>query len=176
MKVEVYLNERVFRRFTMFDLLKRRKQWRSPVLFTGILTVCACVCFAFHSKDGAVLLGIVLLAVGVGMSLIYALNFLLSLNRKIADLHLKTPQYVYTLLLTSEPEGIHADNAAEHAVYSWKQVYHAYRDTDATYLYMTPNRAFLLPHDCVKEGADALWKLLRENLTSDQCTSVYTDS
>lgn len=173
MKIEVSLSEPVFRRFTMFDLLRRRKLWRSPVLFTGILTFCACICFAFHRRDGAVLLGIVLLTVGVGVSLIYALNFLLSLNRQIADLHLKTPRYVYTLCLTSEPEGIHVDNATEHAVYTWHQVYHAYRDAGATYLYMTQSRAFLLPHDCVPDGADALWRLLQENLTPDQCTLMH---
>lgn len=170
MNIEVYMNEAVFRRFTMFDILQRRKQWRSPVLFTGILSFCACICFAFHRKDGAVMLGIVLLAVGVGLSLIYALNFLLSLNKRILDLHLKTPQLVYTLCLTSEPNGIGVDNGREHACYSWAQIYHAYRDANATYLYITPNRAFLLPHDCIPEGSDALWQLLQQNLTSNQCT------
>ena len=45
MTIEVTLTEEIFRRFTMFDLLKRRKMWRSPVIFASILGAAAIVCF-----------------------------------------------------------------------------------------------------------------------------------
>lgn len=43
MRIEVKLAEETFRRFTMFDLLKRRKVWRSPVIIASILGMCAVI-------------------------------------------------------------------------------------------------------------------------------------
>lgn len=172
MKIEAYLDEKTFRRFTMFDILKRRKYWKSPVTFASILSVSAIICFIMHRVDGAVLLGTVLLVVGLGMPLIHFLNFFFSLRKLVAQQALKTPRLVYTLTLTEKSKGIEIDNGKEHAVYEWKQVFHAYRDTDATYLYLTPERAFLLPHDYIMEGDDGLWKLIDKKVSKDRRTDI----
>ena len=63
--IEVELSGREFRRFTIFDLLRRRKQWHGPVLFALILGLSAALCFTKSGTRGAVLLGNVLLAVGL---------------------------------------------------------------------------------------------------------------
>lgn len=172
MRIEAYLDEKLFRRFTMFDILKRRKYWRSPVTFASILSVCAIICFIMNHVDGAVLLGSVLLVVGLGMPLVYFTTFFFSLREEVKKQELKTPRLVYTLTLTDKARGIEIDNGKEHAVYEWKQVFHAYRNTDATYLFLSPMQAFLLPHDYIAEGDDGLWELIEKKVPADRRTDI----
>lgn len=167
MIIPVELSAEVFRRFTIFDILRRRKVWRSPVIFATILGISAVVCFLMHHVDGAVFLGSVLLAVGLGMPVIWFSSFFLSIPKQIQQLGLIRPQLVYTITLS--PEGIGAKNEKEQVQYKWKEAHHAYRDLLATYLYITPERAFILPHTCV-EDSDQLWDLLKQKLPEEKRT------
>ena len=67
METKVVLDSKTFKEFTVFDCLKRRKAWKSPVTFALIMSISALVCFIMHKVDGAVLLGTVLLVLGLGM-------------------------------------------------------------------------------------------------------------
>ncbi len=171
MIIEVILTDEIFRRFTMFDVFRRRKLWRNPVLFALILAVSAGICFSMRRVSGAVLLGSVLLAVGLGVPALLAVNFFLSLNKQITQLGLKRGKHVYTLELTDRKDGIHVYNEKEEARYPWKKIHHAYRDTLATYLFITPQRSFILPHTCM-EGGDAagVWTLITGQLPPEKCT------
>lgn len=171
MTIDVLMTEAVFLRFSKFDILRRRKMWRAPVTFAVILSVCAIICFFMRHVDGAVFLGIVLLVVGLGMPVIYFLNFWLSLRRQVIELGLKRPQNVYTLELSGDKKGIHVFNDKEKADYEWSRVFHAYRDTLATYLYLNPVRAFVLPHTCLGEHEpDELWALITKKVPKEKCT------
>lgn len=172
MKIEAYLDEKIFRRFTMFDILKRRKHWQSPAIFASILSFCAVICYIMHRVDGAVLLGTVLLVVGLGMLVVHFVSFFFSLREEVKKQELKTPRLVYTLNLTEKSKGIEIENGKEKAVYEWKRVFHAYRDKDATYLYLSPDRAFLLPHDYIMEGDDGLWAMLEKKVPKDRRTDL----
>lgn len=172
MTIDVLLSKELFRRFTIFDVLQRRKLWRSPVLFALILSVSACICFLMRQVDGAVILGTVLLIVGLGMPCIYFLNFFRSLNRQIAANDLSQPKKVYALCLTDKAKGIAIENDREHADYGWADVHCVYRDKLATYLYITPERAFILPHDCIDESPDALWALIARNVANDRIVDL----
>ena len=169
MKIEVRLSEKVFLRFSRFDVLRRRKLWRSPALFAAILSASAAACFLMRHVRGAAVLGAALLAAGLGIPAAYFLSFHLSLRRQVQKEGLAQPKHVYTLDLR-DAGGIAVDNGREHAVYPWEQVFHAYRDADAAYLYITPQRAFLIPYDCVRGGADGLWKLLERRLPENRRT------
>ena len=170
MTIEVVLTEEIFRRFTMFDMLRRRKVWRSPATFASILSVSAAICFIMHHVEGAILLGSVLLLVGLGMPLVYFVTFFSSLRKQILSQGLKRPQKVYTLVLTEKASGIGVSNDREHADYKWKDVHHVYRDTIATYLFMSPQRGFILPHTCLEEGPDQLWKLIEKKIPKERRT------
>lgn len=170
MKVEVRLNEKEFFRFSTFDVLRRRKLWRSPAIFAAILCACAVVCFLMRHVRGAVALGIALLAAGIGIPAVYFLNFFLSLRRQARQEGLSPAKYVYTLQLDDAGGGITVDNGHEHAVYPWGQVFHVYRSATASYLYITPQRAFLIPHDCVGGGADGLWSLFEARVPAERRT------
>lgn len=173
MKIEVNLTEAIFRRFTLFDVLKRRKMWRSPATFAAILSTCAVICFIMRHVDGAVFLGCTLLFVGLGMPLVYFVSFFSSIRKQIIASGLKRPQLVYTLELTEKADGISISNEKEHADYKWKDVHHVYRDTLATYLFMTAQRGFILPHTCIEDGdGDDLWKLIAKKVPKERCTDL----
>lgn len=168
MKLDIRLNEQEFFRFSWFDVLRRRKLWRSPAAFAAILGACAAVCFVMRERQGAVVLGAVLLAVGLGIPAAYFLSYCLSLKRQARERKLAGGRYVYTIGLGDS--GVAVDNGPEHADYPWGQIIHAYRGSDATYLYITPQRAFLIPHGCVSGGAEALWAVIGDRLPAERQT------
>lgn len=172
MKIEAIIDEKLFARFTWFDLLKRRKLWRAPVTFASILGVCAIICYIMHHVEGAVLLGTVLLVVGLGMPVFHFVNLYLNIRSQIRKQDLKNPKLVYTLRLTPDANGIAIENGTQQASYPWKQVYHAYRDQDAVYLYLHPERAFLLPYSGAEQGEEALWALISKKVPKDKCTDL----
>lgn len=169
MTIEVELTGTEFRRFTLFDVLRRRKLWRGPVLFALILGISAALCFTKSDTQGAILLGNVLLTVGLGLPCVYFAYFFSSLSRQVRQQGLTRPQKVYTVTLTEKSQGILADNGKEQLPYAWKSVHHAYRSGTATYLYLTPQRALILPHTCV-EDPEALWNLLTKKMPREKCT------
>ena len=164
MRIEVTMTEEIFRRFTMFDLFRRRKVWRAPAIWAAILCGSAAICFIMSHVRGAKLLGSVLMLVGIGLPLSYFATFASSLKQQILAQGLKRPKHVYTLVLSERAKGISVSNETEHADYEWKNVHHVYRDLTATYLFITKERGFILPHQCIEEGDDVLWALLRKKI------------
>lgn len=172
MKIEVILTEEIFRRFTMFDLFRRRKVWKKPVIWAAILCASAAICFLMSHVRGAVLLGCVLLLAGLGMPLSYFATFASSMKQQVLASGLKRPQHVYTLVLTESAKGIAVSNEKERTAYEWKRVHHVYRDLLATYLFITPAQGFILPHVCVEEGDDVLWDLIRQKIPAERRSDI----
>ena len=170
MRIEVHLNEKEFIKFSWFDALQQKKIWRRPALFAAILGIAAGICFMMRDRRGAVLLGGVLLAVALGLPAAWFLSFSLSLRRQAQAAGLSGGTYAYTLELHDDDRGIAVDKGTEHAAYPWEQVFHVYRGKAASYLYITPQRAFLLPHRCVSGGGDALWDLIARHIPTDRQT------
>lgn len=168
MKIEVYLSTKMFRRFSVFDTLKRRKAWRSPLTFAAILTASAVVCYLMNHVSGAVMLGTVLLIVAWGMPLTYFVNFFLSVNKQAAVLGLDRPKLVYTLEMNANSKMFSVDNGKEHIDVKWGDVYRIYRDTVAAYLYVTPQRAFILPYSCIDNPTDTFWPLVKSKLPAEK--------
>ncbi len=172
MVINSYLSESVFRNFTIFDILKRRKSYRSPVIFASIMGISAIICFIMNKIDGAVLLGSVLLVVGLGMPLVYFITFFSSLKKQVKAQNLNPPRLVYTLDLTDKEEGIHIENGKEQANYKWKMADCAYNAKDCIYLYLTRDRAFLLPKESLKENEKMVWQLIVKRLGAAKCIEL----
>lgn len=173
-KIEVRLNKKDFMRFGWFDAFRHKGVWRRPALFAAVLGAAAVICFILHNRRGAVLLGCVLLLVALGLPAAWFLSFRLSLRRQAAGL--AGGKYAYTLDLHDDDRGIAVDNGKERAAYSWEQVFHVYRTETASYLYITPQRAFLIPHCCVKGGAEGLWALVGRRVPEDRLTGAARSS
>lgn len=167
MRIDVRLSERDLIAFSLFDVFVQKRRWVRPAVFAAILGGSAAVCFALHQRQGAVLLGCVLAAVAVGLPAAYVLSFFLSVRRQARAQGLGSGKWVYALELGREELSV--DNGKERAAWPWAQVARACRRPGATYLYLTPQRAFLIPHRCLEGGGEALWALLGERIAADRC-------
>jgi len=158
------IDARLFREFAMFDTFMVKQRWKSPALFALIMLVSALLCFSLRQKAGqAVLIGIVLLAVGFGLPIIYVVNFLASISTQARKLGLKAPQPFYTITLTDADDGILvAAKGGDKARYEWGRVYGAFFRANCVYLYVQNNRAYLLPNGDVGGQAEALSGLIKK--------------
>lgn len=165
--IPVKIDAPVFRRFAVFDTLCRQKRWRSPALFAVIMAVFACVCLSMQGRQrGALLLGVVLLIIGLGLPAAYFLSFFLSVRTQIKKLGLSRQRDAYTLCL--DKKGLEVFDGKENAFYPWETFYGAYRRKDVVYLYVSARRAYLLPDSQAGEKAGAIWDLLMQSLPADR--------
>lgn len=154
----------VFRRFAFFNAFYHQKHWQRPLAFALLMSAFSIPCFLLRDRrQGAVLLGAVLLVVGLGLPLAYLLSFSLSLRRQMKRMDLRGERIAYTLRL--EPGGVHVTAGAEPADYPWETVYMAYRTSDCDYLYVGAGRAYLLPHG---PSAEKVWALLQSVLPPEK--------
>lgn len=163
--VPVKLTAKGFRDFAIYDTLVRQRRWMAPVVFCLILSVSAAICYALRdrSPNAGLLVG-VLLAVGLGLPLVYFISFFGSIRQQIRRMGLSEPKEVYTVTLDSQ--GVHVDAGAEHRDHPWESVYQARLRAEAVYLYPSPKQAYLLPY--ADTDPAALKKMLNEHLPSEK--------
>jgi len=169
MTIAVRLSESHFRHFIIFNILKRLKLYKSPVIFASILTFSAIICFVMHSVEGAVLLGSVLLVVGLGVPVVYFTTFFTSLKKQVKQQKLDPPRLVYTLQFEEDSDVLEVTNDKEIAKYRWQDVFHAYYEADCIYLFITKDRAFLLPL-ALLENSNKVWKIIEGKIGTERCT------
>lgn len=167
--IPVKLDKVTFRRFAAFDTFRRQRRWRSPAAFLTIMTAFSVFLFFQTDKPQSALIGGVLLAVGLGLPLVYFVSFLISLRENVIKHCL--PKLVYTLTLTDGDVHILSNiNNGEELTLHWNQLFAAYRVKGAVYLYVLPTRAFLLPDGQADTPDDELWAFLKQKLR-DKCRS-----
>ena len=82
--VSVQMDEKGFRDFASFDLLRHNKGWQRPAVFTAILLVCAGICLSqIGKREGAGLLTAVLAIVAIGLPAVYFGTFFSNLSKQI---------------------------------------------------------------------------------------------
>ena len=92
--VSVQMDAASFHDFAAFDLLRHRKAWHRPLVFTAILLVSAGFCLSqVGQKDGAALLTVVLAVVALGVPAVYFWTFFHSLSLQIKKMGLPRPFY-----------------------------------------------------------------------------------
>lgn len=166
--VWVSMDARTFRRFAVFDTLGRQKHWVSPTVFAVIFSVFALICFALESHHSqATLLGGVLFSIGLGLPLLYFVNFFISIHTQIKKYGLKKPKFVYSLTLNEE-KGVTITTKQQKVKFPWDSFQYAYRMRDCIYLYLSANRAYLLPASQIPGGTKALWALLKRAISEQK--------
>jgi len=156
--VPARITRQVFQRFALFDTFSLQKRWKLPLVFALVMSALAALCLAFREqKEGAALLGAVLLLVGLGLPLVYFLSYWLSLRQQLA--RMEPDRIAYTLRLG--PGGIQATSGTQKASYSWETVYMACRVPGCVYLYVEERRAYLLPDG---PSGQRVWALIRDRL------------
>ena len=167
--IPVRLDERTFRRFARFDMFSLRKRWIRPALFSLILIVFAFIALLAR-KEQSGMIAAVLLAVGIGLPVVYIGTFLSQVNMQAARRGLKPARNVYTVRLRNE--GILVTNSQKKEdplEMDWESVRQAFRKKGCIYLYVTAAKAFLLPDGQADVPDQEVWQFLTEHLGHEKC-------
>ncbi|MBR0407085.1 MAG: YcxB family protein [Clostridia bacterium] len=168
--IPVRLDEKTFKRFARFDMFTLRKRWVRPVIFSAILIAFAFVAL-LTKKAQSGMIAAVLLAVGIGLPVVYFGSFFSQVNMQALQQKLKPPRNVYTMTLREE--GIRAENnqRQEDALeMEWTAVQKAFRRKGCIYLYVTPTKAFLLPEGQADAPDEEVWDYLTAHMGSEKCS------
>ena len=168
--VSVQMDAASFHDFAAFDLLRHRRAWHRPLVFTAILLVSAGICLSqVNTKPGAGLLTVVLAVVALGVPAVYFWTFFHNLSIQIKKMGLPRP--FYRLVLDDKGIAVwmagQLDKPEPTHQYLWHDVHLAYRTTNAIYLYVQQNQAYLL-----NEDLDAVWALLQSVLPADRLRNL----
>lgn len=177
--IPVRIDSEAFRAFAVFDAFWRRSTLRRIGLFTGLLTLCACACFALGTamsttKIPGLVLGWALLAIGWLLPAVYLFRFFSDLRKKAQQMGLSQPRLVYTVRLSGQGVLFQPANRAQNAgqppvLTPWAEVHAAWRTAQAVYLYVAPQKAYLLPNGQARGADDAgLWAFLADHLAAEK--------
>lgn len=162
--VHVRIHSGLFRRFALFDTFIRQRRYRAPALFMIIFLAFSLVAFATGKAQSA-MLGALLLIIGLALPLAYLMSFLLQVHDQCRRLGLKSPRPAYTLNLTETEFRVINDMKSEAELrLAYDALHGVYRVKDAYYLYVTPARAFILPHAQNSLSPAQMWDFLHERL------------
>jgi hypothetical protein len=169
--ISVKLDRATFRRFAAFDTFRRQQRWRLPVWFAVILLGFSIYLFFQTDKPQSGLLGGVLLAIGLGLPVIYFTSFYFTLREN--EIKYCLPRLVYTLKLSDRDVYIHsAVNKEEELTLPWDKLHMACRVKGAVYLYVLPARAFILPDGQADVPDEELWALIESRMPKDKRRSL----
>jgi len=171
--VNVIIDDKVFTKFSNFESFYRRKAYLTPLIFASILTVSAIIFLMM----GWTLPGAVLLFLGLGLPAYRISRILRAINLQTKILDLKNPKTVYTLHLTEAPDGIVVTNHGEGDEplhYKWDDIHGVYRVRGCVYLYVLPEKAYLLPDGQAVEGTDALLHMFAKMLMPEKLHGKFT--
>lgn len=163
--IEVRMDAKTFREFAVFDVFIRLRRWIPLAVFAAILSFSALMCFILHSRaQSAVLLGVVLLVIGLGLPAIYVVQFFVSVKKQTKILKLDKTPHVYTLSLTSASLVVEINN--KHDYYALDELYGVYYGKNAVYVYVKNTKAFILPANCIGFQEKSLKEFLSSRLSA----------
>ena len=95
----------------------------------------------------------------------------MDLQNQAKKLKLETPRHVYTISMTTAPDGITIVTPSGEGGtlrLRWEHIYQVYRVKGCIYFYISARQAFLLPEDQSNVETDELWKFLGEMLPAEK--------
>lgn len=168
--IPVRLDEKTFKRFARFDMFTLRKRWVRPVIFSAILIAFAFVAL-LTKKAQSGMIAAVLLAVGIGLPVVYFGSFFSQVNMQALQQKLKPPRNVYTVTLREEGIRVENNQRQEDVLeIEWAAVQKAFRRKGCIYLYVTPTKAFLLPEGQADAPDEEVWDYLTAHMGSEKCS------
>lgn len=167
--IPVKLDEKTFKRFARFDMFALRKKWIRPAVF-ALIFIAFAVAALLLRKEQSGMIAAVLLAVGIGLPLVWTGTFLSQVNVQAAKAKLKPARPVYTVTLLDSGVRIKNDQKEEDILeVDWTSVWKAFRKKGCIYLYVTSAKAFLLPDRQADAPTHEVWDFLVRHLGADRC-------
>lgn len=167
--IPVELDEKTFRRFARFDMLKLRRRWVRPAVFALILIAFAAAAL-IAGREQSGMIAAVLLAVGIGLPVVYVGSFIAQVNMQALQHKLKPPRKVYTVRMGDNGITVENNQKKEQALQlAWKDIPQAFRARRCIYIYVSPAKAFLLPDGQASVPQDEVWAFLTAHMGPGKC-------
>ena len=167
--IHVRLDARTFRRFCAFDTFRRQRRWYFPVM-AGMLLITLSVA----GLSGAIPLSEtasgLLMGLGLAVPLVIFGLYFIQIEAQIASQRLKDAPAVYSLRLS--PQGVRVNNDQKQeapVVLPWDGFWGAFRRADCTYLYVNPQRAFILPDGQASAPPEEVWRAVKQYMGQKRC-------
>lgn len=171
-EIHVRLSAQAFRRYCAFDTFRRQRRWYAPVLIAMVLITISLagltgVVPLSESASGA------LMGLGLAVPMVIFGLYAIQIEAQVARQGLKNTPPVYSLTLDEDGATIINDQKpGDAAELPWSRFWAAFRRPDAIYLYVTPDRALILPDGQATASPDALWQFLKKRLGEGKCGEV----
>ena len=166
--IHVRLDARAFRRYCAFDTFRRQRGWYVPVL-VSMLLITASLALLIWAKARPTLAA-VLLGLGLAVPMVVFGLYVIQIEAQVAAQKLKTAPSVYSLSLRGKGITVTNDQKKEPPVeLEWSRIWGAFRRADCVYLYVNPQRAFILPDGQASASPEELWAFLRQHLGDARC-------
>ena len=121
-------------------------------------------------KEQSGMIAAVLLAVGIGLPVVYVGTFLSQVNVQAVQRKLKPARSVYTVTLREEGIRVENDQRKEDPLeMEWASVQRAFRKKGCIYLYVSAAKAFLLPDGQADVPDAEVWDYLSAHLGKEKC-------
>lgn len=167
--VDVRLDDKMFRRYCAFDTFRRQRRWYWPVLAAMLLiTVALAGLFGLVSLPESA--SGVLMGLGIAVPMVVFGLYAIQIEAQVARQQLRQAPAVYALRLSAE--GVRVTNARKDEPpvdIAWDRLWAAFRRADCVYLYVSPERALILPDGQASVSPQALWDFLKKNLGEARC-------
>lgn len=167
--IHVRLDARTFRRYCAFDTFRRQRRWYWPVLI-GMVLITAALAGLLGLVPMAESASGVLMGLGIAVPMVVFGLYVIQIEAQIALQHLKQSPAVYSLRLDDDGVRVTNDQKKEPPVdIPWHRPWGAFRRSGCIYLYITPERALILPDDQASVPADAVWAFLKKQMGDARC-------
>ena len=166
--IHVRLNAQAFRRYCAFDTFRRQRRWYMQV-FVAMLLITASLALLLgakaHPGPAAVLMGL-----GFAVPMVVFGLYFIQIEAQVAAQNLKASPAVYSLKFQEKGITVTNDQKKEPPMeLEWSRIWGAFRRPDSIYLYVNPQRAFILPDGQASVSPEVLWNFLRQQLGDARC-------
>ena len=166
--IHVKLDPKTFRGYCAFDTFRRQRRWYPPIMAGMVLVTLSAALLLTGKGTGA---AGALMGLGIAVPMVVFGLYFIQIEAQIARQKLKQAPAVYSLSFTAEGVRVVNDQKEEAPVdLSWDRLWAAFRRADCIYLYVNPERAFILPDGQASVSPDALWTYLKRHLGESRCT------
>ena len=167
--IHVRLDAATFRRYCAFDTFRRQRRWYWPVLIGMVLITVALAGLLRLAPMSESAAG-VLMGLGIAIPAVIFGLYVVQIEAQIARQGLKQAPAVYSLRLDAGGVRVTNDQKEEPPVeLGWDRLWAAFKRSDAVYLYVSPERAFILPDGQASVSHEALWTFMKKHLGDARC-------
>lgn len=170
--IDIILSKTGFKNFAIFDMAYKNKRWKLPVTAAVLFFVAASFMFAIQEKkENAFLVGTIFVIVAVGLGAGYFRNFFRSIPKEAEKMKIDPPRHVYSVNLIKDSNHIlfYLPETKEPSErFAWKSIDGVYRTSKAIYIYVTPQRALLIPGTTQNLSLDDTWTFLQKKLPDER--------